>query len=173
MRVERVDERGAAVDEPHARMRPAVDSALVALGTTEESLELEVVARERRVVAADEQPLLKREHHLRHVDADRVAVLSEPRGERGEIFFTFVRRAVRGVERGVDFAEGFHMTCDFVERIADEGDAAVYATREGAERLFARAPFFPPAAAVALSMESRTSPSPLAMRTPGGESGPP
>lgn len=172
VRIERQDERGATVNDSNTRMRSAVDSALMTFRATEEALEVEVVAWKSRLVAASEQPLLEREHHLRHVDAARIPVLREIRSERDESFFPTFCRAIPGVEEGVDFSKDFHVTRDIFERLAHERDAAVYETREGMQRLFA-APFLPPAAAVALSMESRTSPRPLAMRTPGGSSGPP
>ena len=176
MRIERQNERGSTLDDPGAGMRMTVDSTLVPFGAAEESLKGEVVARERRVVAPGEQPFLKRAHHFRHMDADRIGVLREFCGQCLESLFAFFRGVVRGVERGIDFTQGFDVPGNFVELIADERDAAVYAPSEGAQRLFAlfAPPFLrPPAVVVALSMESRISPSPFAMRTPGGESGPP
>ena len=172
MRIERQNERGSTLDDAGASMRMTVDSTLVPFGASEESLEVEVVARKRRVVAPGEQPFLKRAHHFRHVDADRIGVLREFCGQCGKSLFAFFRGVVPGVERGIDFTQGFDVPGNFVELIADERDAAVYAPPEGAQRLFAP-PFLRPPAAVALSMESRISPSPFAMRTPGGESGPP
>ena len=160
------------MDDPYTGVGAAVDSPLVALWTAEEALEFEVVARESRVVTADEEALLEREHDFGHLDADLIVAGRECRGERDEQPLAILGRSVSRVECGVDLAQDYHVTCDFIERLANELDAAVYATDEGAQRLFA-APFLPPAVAVALSMESRTSPSPLAMRTPGGSSGPP
>lgn len=171
--VEGHDERWTAVDESHARVGTAVDSAFVPLWFSEESLEVEIVAREGGVVVSDEEALFERAHHLGHLDANRVIVGFECGGECLEPSFAVLTRVGIGVERGVDLAQDFHVTFDLIERITDERDAAVYATGEGEERPFTRAPFFPPSAAVALSMEPRTSPSPFAMRTPGGLSGPP
>lgn len=172
MSIERQDERGSAVYDAGAGVAAAVDSSLVTLGTAEEPLEVEVVTRKSRVVASDEEALLEREHHLGHLDTGRVVVPPELRGERAEILFSLLRCAVGGVESGVDFSQDFHMAFDFVECIACERDAAVYAPREGAQRQFADPPFSP-AAVAARSMESRISRRSFAMRTPGGASGPP
>lgn len=172
VRSERHDADWAAVDKSHARVGAAVDSAFMALWAAEEAFEIEVVARECRVVAADEEAIYEREHHFGHLDPNRVIAGREGRGECDEQPLAIFARAVFWVESGVDFSQDFHVNCDFIERVADELDAPVYAPREGAKSLFA-APFLPPVVAVALSMDSRSSPSPFAMRKPGGESGPP
>ncbi len=57
--VEGHDERWAAVDESHARMGTAVNSVFVALWIAEESLDVEIVAREGRVVPSDEETLFE------------------------------------------------------------------------------------------------------------------
>lgn len=111
-------------------------------------------------------------HYFGHLDADRVVGGRECRGEDDKPRLARLARSVSRVERGVYLAQDFDVTFDLLKRVADQGDAAVYEAREGAQRLFA-APFFPAAAAVALSRESRISPSAAAMRNPGGKRGPP
>ena len=91
MRIEREDERGATLDDAGACVRMTVDSTLVPFGTAEESLEVEVVTRESGVVAPGKQPVLKRAHHFRHVDADSVGVLRELRGQHIESLFPLFR----------------------------------------------------------------------------------
>lgn len=172
MRVECHDADRAAVDEFHARVGAAVDSAFMALWAAEKAFQLKVVPRECRIVATDEEALLEREHHFGHLAPHLVIAGREDRGECDEQPFAIFARAVIRIESGVDFSQNLHLTCDFIERAANELDTAVYTPREGAKSLFA-APFLPPSVAVALSMDSRSSPSPFAMRRPGGESGPP
>ena len=106
------------------------------------------------------------------MDANRIGILRELRGQCNENLFALFPGVACRVERGIDFTQGFDVPPYFVERIADERDASVYTPREGEQRLFAP-PFWRTPPVVALSMESRISPSPFAMRTPGGQSAPP
>jgi hypothetical protein len=82
VRVEGHDKCGSTMDDSHPHVGMTVNSAFVSFGTTEKALEIEVVAREARIIAADEEPFFKRAHHLGHLDANRVGFGFEFPGER-------------------------------------------------------------------------------------------
>ena len=170
VRIEDHEQHRAAEDEPDAGMSVTVDAPLVTFGQAEETLEVEIVARQGRVFAADEEPRSKGAHDPRHLFAHRVLARFELCGKRNKTSFALLAGAHRGVEQAVDGAQDLDVPRHLVELRANDPPAAVYAGAKGRERVRTRAPFF---AAVAFAMESRTSPSASAMRTPGGWSGPP
>ena len=66
MRVQRGHERRTFLNDPYARVAAPVDPTFVSFGTTEESLEVEIVVGQIRVVSADEKAGGERRHRGGH-----------------------------------------------------------------------------------------------------------
>jgi len=84
MGVEHQQERWSALDDSYSGMGMAVNAALVALGETEGTFQVEVVQREVEVVTAHEQSRPERFHGAGHVLPDRVEAFAQPRRQRAE-----------------------------------------------------------------------------------------
>ena len=66
------DESWPFLNDANPGMAMAVDMSLVAFGKAEESLEIEIVVGQVRLIATDEQAGEKAGHHLAHVLPDRI-----------------------------------------------------------------------------------------------------
>ena len=66
MSIQRGYEGGSFVDDAHTRMAMAVNPPFMALGTTKEAFQVQVVPGQVRIIAPDEQTGTERRHNLRH-----------------------------------------------------------------------------------------------------------
>ena len=70
--VQHWDESWPFLNDANPGMAVAVDVSLVAFGKTEESLEIEIIVGQVRLIATDEQAGEKAVHHFAHVLPDRI-----------------------------------------------------------------------------------------------------
>jgi hypothetical protein len=64
--IQHSDQRGSFYNDAHARMLVAMNATLVALGTTKEPFQVQVIPRKIGHVFADEKPSRKGVHGLGH-----------------------------------------------------------------------------------------------------------
>ena len=86
--VQRVDLRRPFLDDPHSRVTVAVDPALVPLGQTEPTLQIEVVQDMIQVVPAQEQARTETVHQTGHVFMNRNSVAVQTCEDRIKVGLT-------------------------------------------------------------------------------------
>lgn len=106
------EQRRAFLDDSHSGMTAAVDPTLMPLRLAKPTLQIEVVDRRVRPVAADEQSRLEAPHHRRHLLPDRVRFGPQAIADRLEEGPTLFARAAGRIERGRDFDDLVNVPTD-------------------------------------------------------------
>src|ERR1700734_1278206 len=170
VRVEGDEERRPLLDDACARVRVAVDAALMPLGLPEVAFQVQVVAGEGRVAAVDEQPGGEALHHARHMVVDGRRFGSKPGRDLVEVRPALPGRTGVWIERTEDEAELDDVPGPLAQGCRRRGEPVLDALRKRHQLAIAGPPFFD---ATQRWSESRTWPSASAIRRPGGSSGPP
>lgn len=168
--VQRQQQRRAFLHDSDSGMTVAVDPTLVALRLAEPTLQIEVVPRQARIVAPDEQPRLEAPHHRRHPPPDRVCFGSQASTQRREEGSTVIARAAGRIEGGGNLDDRLDVLLDRDLRLLDRVEPPVDEPGQAAQERLAAPPFFAPRTR---PRDCRTSPNASAIRSPGGWSGPP
>jgi len=134
-------QRGAFLHNAHAGVTTPVNAALMPLGVSEPSLQVQIVARQVQVVGPDEQPRRETVHRPGHLSGDGVPLVGQGLLETLEPPLAVSRRSLRRIERGGYVADGLDVREQrFLLRL-DVGQPAVDAPRQ-ASQLFLGRPFF-------------------------------
>ena len=151
-------------------MTVAMNPTLMALGLAKPTLQIEVVLRQARIVPSDEQPRFEAPHHSRHLLPDRVRFGLQALSQGREGDAALIARAAGWIESRPDLDDLVNLLPDRDLRLLDRIKSPVDEPGQAAQERFAAPPFFAPRFR---PRDCRTSPNALAIRRPGGSSGPP
>lgn len=151
-------------------MTVAVNPTLMALRLAEPTLQVEVVGRQVRPVATDEQSRLEASHHRRHLLPNRVRFGSQASAERLEEGSTLIARAAGSIESGGDPDDLVDVLLDRGLGLLDGVESPVDVTGEAIQERLGPPPF---SASRFRPRDRLTSTNASAIRRPGGWSGPP
>lgn len=124
--VQRGDQRGSFHHDTHARMSVAMNATLVALGTTEEPFQIQIVTRKIGHVFTDEQARGKGVHGLGHRLPHRMVGPLEASLQRTKEGPTLLRAAAVRIQSGRDLAEVFDTILQGVLLLLNFGEAPVH-----------------------------------------------
>ena len=130
MGVQRGDQGGSFHDDAHARVSVAMNATLVALGTTKEPFQIQIVTRKVGEVFADEKAGGKGVHDLGHRLPHRVARSLEASLQRTEESPTLFAAAAVGIKRSRNLADVFDTTLQGLLLLLDLGEAPVKGVRQ-------------------------------------------
>jgi len=124
--VQHGDQRGSFHHDTHARMSVAMNATLVALGTTEEPFQIQIVTRKVGHVFADEQAGSKGVHGLGHRLPHRMVGPLETSLQRAKEGPTLLPTAAVRIQSGHDLAEVFDTILQGVLLLLDFGEALIH-----------------------------------------------
>ena len=151
-------------------MTAPVNPPLVALGQAKPPLQIEVVLDLLELARGDEEPGQEAGHQRRHVPVNRILGPLESIDQSLELLLA-IRAALRpGLEGRGYFLDVLDILSDRLLLGSDMVQSPVDAAGQAAELLLREPPFF---ASKFRRIDSSTSWSASAIRSPGGSSGPP
>ena len=134
-------QRGAFQHDSHASMASPVNAALMALGLSEPSFQIQIVAGQVQVVGADEQPRGETGHRRGHLSGDGIRIVGQGLADTLEPPLAVGCRSRRRIQRGGYVADRLDVRPQrFLVRL-DLGQSAVDATGQAAQP-FLGCPFF-------------------------------
>lgn len=139
--VQRQQERGPLLHDPHARMGMPVDAPLVALGFSEESFQIQIILRKVQPIAPRKHAVRETLHHPPHVLAERIRIVREQALDFLERCPTLFRGTVFRVEGHVDRADVLDLSANRLLLGCDRGPSSVDAPGEAIELFVRRPPF--------------------------------
>jgi len=154
MSIEGRQQRRAFPNNSYAGMASSMNPALVSLGLSEPSLQVQVVPGQVRIVPAHKEAGTEVGHRPGHVLGDNVPIACQGLLENLETSVAFLRRSSGRIECARYVSDRLDVRPEFLLRFLNRREAAVKAGSESPQRLLCR-PFFP--SPKLRSMEARTS----------------
>src|ERR1019366_888657 len=168
--VQGMHQRRSVQNQANPRVAMTVNPPFVTLGQAKPPLQIEVIPDRFVLLLADEKAGKEAEHYCGHAVTDRILGLLELINQRLELLLTLgdiLRTGLKGCSHLRDHldvvSDDLLLRLDFVEAPFD-------ASGEAAELLLREPPFF---TSKSRCSDSWTSWRALAIRNPGGSSGPP
>jgi hypothetical protein len=139
--VERQQQRGPLLHDPHSGMGMSVDAPLVAFGIAEPALQVEVVLGEIQEVAPREQARGEILHHPSHVLSEGIPIPQEPALDLLEPVSPLFRVTALRIQSGFDRANVLDVSANFRLLLGDPGHSSINAPSEPVELLVRGPPF--------------------------------
>lgn len=136
------DESWSFLNDANSGVAVAVDMSFVAFGNAEESLKIEIVVGQVRLVAADKQAGEKAGHHLSHVLPDWIVAGLKLVPQGFKTYLALWGRASDGIESRVHLGHVSYLLANELLSFFDGGQAVVDAVGQSLELIVSRAPFF-------------------------------
>jgi hypothetical protein len=168
--VQRVRQCRPFLDNPHTRVAMAVNPTLMPLGQAEPTLEIEIVVDLIESVIARKEASTEAPHQTRHLFVDRIVVAVNASEDCVEVGLTLGRCLCCRVQGRSHLLDRLDVAPDRLLLGFHQVQSLVNAGGQPAQLLLCEPPFF---ASRFRWIDCRTSSKALAIRNPGGSSGPP
>ena len=170
VRIQCWNRRRPFLNDANSSVAMAMDPTLVTLGQAKPALKIEVVFEFLKLVLTDEKAREEANHHLGHVEANRIISLLEFFRQLFELLLAIRAILPSRFESRGDLLDVLDVFSDFLLLGSDCFQTSVDAAGQAVELLLFEAPFF---SSKFRWIDSRTSFKAPAIRRPGGSSGPP